>query len=163
MILPDSAGFDEMVTNLGIAASIYDPQAGRWSQETLLTSPGFLNRSARLAGPSSTNLILIWTANSDNDLEGSVTTPNELWFSRWNGTVWTTPEMFATVPYPLLKYDLSYDGAGAQAGERLILRQRVHECQRPRIVWSLLPEWPLGQLATVNDEFITEREPQAGS
>jgi hypothetical protein len=112
-VLPTNAGFTAMITNLGIATAFYDPAARRWQPMQQLTTNRYLRRSPRVAGVAENNLMLVWVANPNNDLEGGAAATNELWFSTWNGIAWSTPQMFASVPYPLLKYDMVYDGTNA--------------------------------------------------
>jgi hypothetical protein len=111
--LATNATFAEMTTNLGIATDFYDPVTAQWQPMQQLTTNNYLHRSPRIAGPIQTNLMLVWIANPANDIEGNSTNINQLWFTTWNGSAWSVPQMFASVPYPLLKYDLSYDGTNA--------------------------------------------------
>jgi Concanavalin A-like lectin/glucanases superfamily/Carboxypeptidase regulatory-like domain/CARDB len=112
-VLSTNADFSAMLTNLQIATAFYNPVAGQWQPMKQLTTNNYLDRSPRIAGESGTNLMLVWVANTNSDLEGSDTNINQLWFATWNGTTWSTPQTFASVPYPLIKYDLSYDGTNA--------------------------------------------------
>ena len=112
-VLSTNADFTAMTTNLEIATAFYDPVAGQWQPMQQLTTNSYLDRTPRIAGPSENNLILVWVANSNNDLEGSATATNQFLFSTWNGSAWSAPQTFAAVPYPLIKYDLSYDGTNA--------------------------------------------------
>ncbi len=112
-LLLTNADFTAMTTNLEIATSIYDPVAGTWQPQQQLTANGYLDRTPRIAGPSVNNLMLVWVANTNNDLEGSAASVNQLYFATWSGSAWSAPEAFADVPYPLLKYDVSYDGTNA--------------------------------------------------
>ncbi|MGO8928165.1 MAG: LamG-like jellyroll fold domain-containing protein [Limisphaerales bacterium] len=112
-VLPTNADFTAIITNLEIATAFYDPVAGTWQPQQQLTANGYLDRTPRIAGPSVNNLMLVWVANTNNDVEGSATSVNQLCFATWNGSTWSAPQAFANVPYPLLKYDMSYDGTNS--------------------------------------------------
>ena len=112
-VLATNAMLGDMLANLQIATAFYNPASAQWSPVQPLTTDGSLHRSPKVVGPSKTNLMLVWVANPANDIEGSSTNPNQLWFTTWNGSKWSTLQMFATIPYPLLRYDLSYNGTNA--------------------------------------------------
>ncbi len=109
-VLPDNATFDELLRNLEIAASIYDPTTGQWSQQHLFTDNNYLDGSPLIAGKTKDNVLLVWIANETNDLLGNATNPNKLYYSKWDGTLWSNPQMIAEIPYGILKYDFAYDG-----------------------------------------------------
>jgi hypothetical protein len=111
--LSTNADFNAMVTNLEIATAFYDPVAGQWQPMQQITTNSYLDRSPRIAGVAENNLMLVWVANTNNDLEGSDINTNQFWFTTWNGSAWSTPQIFVSVPYPLLKYDMTYDGTNA--------------------------------------------------
>jgi hypothetical protein len=112
-VLSTNAALTDIMTNLEIATAFYDPVAGAWQPMQQLTTNNYLDQSPRIAGPSESNLMLVWVANTKNDSEGSSANPNQLWFATRNGSTWSTPQTFASVPYPLLKYDMTYDGTNA--------------------------------------------------
>ena len=110
-ILSDTAQFEDMVKNLEISVAKYNATTKVWTAVKRLTSNGYLDRSPKLAGASPSNILLTWVANTANDIRGSSTSPNTLRYSRWNGSKWSTPQSFATIPYGFIKYDLKFDGA----------------------------------------------------
>lgn len=112
-VISTNADFTAMVTNLEIETAFYNPVVSTWQRIQKLTTNNYLDRTPRIAGPAETNLMLVWVANTNNDLEGNNTNTNELLFSTWNGTTWSTPQIFAYVPFPLLKCDMTYDGTNA--------------------------------------------------
>ena len=112
-VLPSNADFTAMTTNLEIATAFYNPVADTWQTQQQLTTNGYLDRTPRIAGPSENNLMLVWVANTKNDLEGSAISVNQLWSATWDGSRWSAPQAFTDVPYPLLKYDMAYDGTNA--------------------------------------------------
>jgi hypothetical protein len=112
-VLPINSDFTAMTTNLEIATAFYNPVAETWQTQQQLTTNGYLDRTPRIAGPSENNLMLVWVANTKNDLEGSAISVNQLWSATWDGSRWSAPQAFADVPYPLLKYDMAYDGTNA--------------------------------------------------
>ena len=111
--LSDSAAFEEMVANLEISASKYDSQTKTWTNRQRLTNNNFLDRSPKIAGPSVDNALAVYVSNASNDLNGSTSKPNTLWYSKSTGFSWTNGEVIATVPFAIVKYDLNYNGSKA--------------------------------------------------
>ncbi len=109
-IMPDTTSLEALMAKLEISASLYDPQAKRWVSAQRLTTNSYIDRSPKLAGPSAANTLVVWISNSNNDLDGDASHPNTLWASKWNGASWTTPQTIATLPSPIVKYTLAYDG-----------------------------------------------------
>jgi hypothetical protein len=147
-VLPDNATFNDMMANLEISAAFFDPVTGQWQAATQLTTNSFLDCSPRIAGPTRNNLMLVWSANPGNDLEGGAAKPNQLWSAQWNGAAWSNPRMIASVPYPLLKYDLAYDGANARIVMSLdadnaltnVIARQLFEVSYQNGVWSGLQQ-----------------------
>ena len=112
-VLPATAGFPDMLKNLEISVARYSPATKQWLGARKLTSNSNLDRSPRLAGVASNNVLLTWISNSANDARGSAAAPNVLKFTRWNGTAWSSLKNIATIPYGILRYDVAFDGAKA--------------------------------------------------
>ena len=112
-VMAESTPFGSALTHLEIAAAFYDSETRQWRPAGALTRNSSLDRNPRVAGPSRTDALVTWVSNAGNSLLGSQSSPNTVWSSRWNGTTWSAPQLVATVPYPLLKYDAAYDGAKA--------------------------------------------------
>ncbi|EDN70345.1 Ig-like, group 2 [Beggiatoa sp. PS] len=106
--LSETAQFEDMVKNLEISVSNYDPQTQQWTTQRL-TDNAYLDRSPKLAGQK-TEAIVTWISNETNDIIGSATNPNQLWFVQWVNNAWTAPQVIAEMPYPLIKYNIVYDG-----------------------------------------------------
>lgn len=102
--------FDAMKENLEIAAAWYDPGSSQWQNVLNLTENSFMDRTPRLAGIASDDILLTWISNETSHPTGSAGEPNQIWFSRWNGEQWSPSQVAATVPNGLLRYDLNYDG-----------------------------------------------------
>jgi hypothetical protein len=113
VVIPEGATFDDMKVNLEILVSFYDAVTKQWQSFQRLTDNGYLDRSPKLAGKTGDNVLLVWLSNETNHLTGDAANPNKLWFTKWNGATWSTPEVIAELPYALLKYDVSYDGGDA--------------------------------------------------
>ncbi len=113
-VMPDDAQFEDMVKYLEISVARYDAGAG-WTDISKLTQNNYLDRSPRLSGPTSDDVLLVWIANTANDIRGDAEAPNTLWWSRWNGTSWTDPRQAGEIPYGMIKYDLAYDGTTGYA------------------------------------------------
>ncbi|PWB81124.1 MAG: hypothetical protein C3F08_02710, partial [Candidatus Methylomirabilota bacterium] len=106
----DTATFEDMVADLEISASAFDPISGQWQPAQRLTDNGYLDGSPLISGPSPSNVMLTWISNEGNDLRGSPSAPNTLWFSLYNGTAWSIPQVAAQIPLGILKYSLAYNG-----------------------------------------------------
>ena len=111
--LPDSATLDMMKSNLEVSVAWFNPATDAWLPAQRMTTNGFLDRSPKLAGRSTDNVLLTWIANPANDENGGPAAPNQIWSARWNGVAWSAPQLAATVSNALVKYDLAYDGTAA--------------------------------------------------
>ena len=107
-ILPDTAALADVVSNLEITASFYDPQLDRWSSAQRITANGYLDGSPRLAGTSPDDALLVWISNDQNDLRGGAAKPNTLWSAKWNGDVWSTPQAVSIIPHGVVNYAIGY-------------------------------------------------------
>jgi len=107
--LADTAQLEEMAQNLEISVSKYDPQTGQWTGTQRLTDNAYLDRSPKLAGKPD-NAIVTWISNEGNDIIGSAAKPNKLWYAKWAGNAWSAPNLIAEIPYPILQYNVVYDG-----------------------------------------------------
>ena len=110
VVHPETATFEDMVANLEISASAYDPISGAWLLLQRLTDNSYYDGSPLISGPSVSNLMLTWTSNEANDLMGSPSAPNKLWYSLYNGATWSMPQQAAEIPIGILKYSLVYNG-----------------------------------------------------
>jgi hypothetical protein len=110
---PDTATLGDMETNLEISVAWFNPKTGAWLLSQQITTNSYIDRSPKLAGRSTNNILLTWIANPANDANGSSTAPNQIWFAKWNGSVWSVPQLAATISHALVKYDLAYDGTNA--------------------------------------------------
>ena len=110
---PDTATVGDMETNLEISVAWLNPNTGTWLSVEQISTNDYLDRSPKLAGPGTNNVLLTWIANPANDVNGSSTAPNQIWFAKWNGSAWSAPQLAAIVSHALVKYDLAYDGTNA--------------------------------------------------
>lgn len=117
IVLPDTAVFSDMVQNMEVSTAIYDPSTNTWKPYPRLTDNAYLDRSPKLAGKTKDNVMLVWIANEANDIRGGNDAPNKVWYATFNGTVWSSPQLAAQVPFGIVKYSFAYDGNRA----RLIL------------------------------------------
>ena len=112
-VLPDSATYDDVKSNLDIAAALYDPAQNRWSAATSLSTNGYLDSNPRVVGATNDNVLATWIGNPLNSELGTPTAPNTVWAARWNGVAWSAPQAIATIPHPIVGYDAAYDGVHA--------------------------------------------------
>lgn len=111
--LGDTTTFPEMLSKMEISAALLNPVTSSWGPAVHLSSNSVLDRSPKLAGTVKNNLLLTWISNDQDDLSGSATKPNKLWYARFNGTAWSQPVVAATVPFGINRYSVAYDGSVA--------------------------------------------------
>ncbi|MDK9719370.1 MAG: hypothetical protein OEL57_15925, partial [Trichlorobacter sp.] len=111
--LPDTAQLEDMAPLMEIAAAVYNPTTKTWGTAVRLTDNGNLDRTPKLAGKDASNLLLTWISNSQNDLSGSATKPNSLYAATYSGTVWSAPQLLASIPNTIKRYSAVYDGTVA--------------------------------------------------
>lgn len=111
-VLPDTIAYGGMESNLEVSVAWYNPAAG-WQTARQMTTNSYIDHSPKLAGKSTNNVLLTWISNPANDAGGSTVVPNQIWFSKWNGSIWSAPQLVATVSNALVKYDVAYDGTNA--------------------------------------------------
>ncbi|WP_298039578.1 tandem-95 repeat protein [uncultured Desulfuromonas sp.] len=104
---------EDVTANMEISTSVYNPTTQTWGPEKTLTANSILDRTPQLAGSFAADLLLIWIANDQNDIQGSGVAPNTIMAAWWNGADWSAPEVVATVPNYIVKYDVVYDGTRA--------------------------------------------------
>jgi hypothetical protein len=109
-VLSDTATVDQLMSSVEISTSFFNPTSKQWVNTQRLTTNNYLDRSPLIAGQSSNDALIVWISNEQNDLSGSASKLNKLWSAKWNGTVWSAPQVVATIPYGIIKYDLSYSG-----------------------------------------------------
>jgi|GEM_PF-2347177 len=110
IVFEDTATIEEMARNLEISTSIFNPLTKAWEGFQRLTSNDHLDRNPKISGISKNDVLLTWVSNEANDLLGSASNPNKLWYSRFDGSAWSPPQAIAEVPYPILKTSFAYDG-----------------------------------------------------
>ena len=109
----DSDSFNDVLKALEISVASYDPNRREWALFRRMTLNSYLDRSPLISGPTKDKVMLIWIANEFNNLRGNETAPNKLYFSIFNGSEWSQPQLISHLPYGLIKYNLLYDGNNA--------------------------------------------------
>lgn len=109
-VMPDSATFEDMKANLEISAAIYDASSQIWEDRHDITFNNYWDGSPKISGLSKDNVMLVWTANDNNDLRGGPGNPNRIYYSIFDGIDWSAAQVIADIPYGIFKYDLAYDG-----------------------------------------------------
>jgi Calx-beta domain/CARDB len=109
-VMPDAATFEDIVANMEVSSAFYNSQTKVWTPAQQLTNNNYFDRSPKIAGTASDNALIVGLSNIANDLTGSTTRPNTLWFSKWNGSTWSSSQTITTVAHGIIKYDLSYTG-----------------------------------------------------
>lgn len=108
-----TAALENMTSQLEISTAMFNPETKTWETTTPLTDNLYLDRSPKLSGKSKSNLMLTWIRNEQNDRDGSAANPNELYYSLFNGTAWSTPAVAAVIPNTIKRYSAVYDGTTA--------------------------------------------------
>jgi len=157
--IPDSAPFEDMKRNLEIKVCIYDPGAGQWLAAQSLTSNTYLDRSPKLSGSEGNNVMLVWISNENNHLVGSTTDMNRLWWSTWDGTTWSAPQMIMQLSYGLLKYNLVYDGTEAYLVMSLDTDNSTETIDDHELYALHYSNGTWGALARLTDDTIVDDNP----
>jgi hypothetical protein len=111
-VLPDTATLENAVAGLEIATAGYDPVKKSWFSFGRLTANNTLDRTPRLAAVGRNNILLTWIGNEANDLLGSSTLPNKLWYSFFTGSSWSAPAVAAVIPHGVKRYTTAYRPRG---------------------------------------------------
>ena len=111
--LADTATLDDAVAGLEISAAVYNPTTKTWGSFGRRSANDSLDRTPKLAGVARNNVLLTWLGNEANDLLGSSTKPNKLWYSFYDGAAWSAPLVAAVIPNAVKRYSVVYDGTDA--------------------------------------------------
>ena len=109
-VLSDEDPFDVFLSHLEIAVATYDATGDTWSTPTMLTTNGYLDRSAAIAASDPNDMLAVWVSNADNDMWGTIDLPNDILWSAYDGISWTAPATIATGLGTILDTSLAYDG-----------------------------------------------------
>lgn len=104
--------FEERVTGLEIAWSVYDPRTRSWSTLSLLTDNDHLDQDPVLAASTSGPMV-IWRSNPDSALLADSESSDAFYNSTWNGSGFPTP---VKLPFDAATYGspgFAYDGQSA--------------------------------------------------
>ncbi|OGU06351.1 MAG: hypothetical protein A2X82_05500 [Geobacteraceae bacterium GWC2_55_20] len=112
-VLPDTATLNDALSRLVINTAVYNPVTGTWGTAVRQSGAASLQHSPKLSGKDSNNVLLTWLGNENNDMYGSSLAPNRIWYSFFNGTAWSIPQVAATIPNALKRYSVVYDGTTA--------------------------------------------------
>ncbi len=113
MALPDSDDFDTFNSHIEISASSFDAASGTWSAPSRLTDNATLDHSPNLSAAGSDDMMAVWVNNEFNDYFGSVSMPNTLMWSHYNGTTWSAAASIASGVGTILGTAMEYDGSNA--------------------------------------------------
>lgn len=109
---PNTADLTDMAASMEIEAAYYNSASGSWTSQSL-TNNSTLDRSPRIAAGLDDSAMLVWIANSQNDILGGDPNFNEIKYSIYNGSTWSGPNTVATGIGAVLKTSLDYDGSDA--------------------------------------------------
>jgi PKD repeat protein len=76
---------------LEVVSAVFDPATQTWSSVTQLTNNTAFETNLRLAHDNAGNLLLTWLSNDDGEFTSTGSSPSTLYYSRWDGTGWTSP------------------------------------------------------------------------
>ncbi|MDU0457389.1 MAG: carboxypeptidase regulatory-like domain-containing protein [Geobacteraceae bacterium] len=159
-VLPDTATLSDALARLAINTALYNPVTGTWGSAMRLSGAASLQHSPKLAGIDSNNILLTWIGNENNDMYGSSLAPNRIWYSFFNGTVWSPPQVAALIPNALKRYSVSYDGTTAHIIAALHSTDNLtslDNLELYRISWSS-PAW--GALTRLTTDTVIDDNPQ---
>ncbi|HHH41740.1 MAG TPA: hypothetical protein ENK56_07015, partial [Chloroflexi bacterium] len=88
----ESSEFDaEYAKAFEIAYAVWDGSS--WSSPTYLTHNDVLDHAPVLAQGNDTKLLLVWRQNPAGELMGTITNTDTLYWTVWDGTAWSTPQV----------------------------------------------------------------------
>ncbi len=108
-IFDETADMDDILAQQEISVCLFDSSAGSWGQANNLTSNTHLDRTPKLA-VSGNRALVVWVSNPDNDLLGSVSSPNTIQYSIYDGASWSSGAIAASSLGGIVKSDVLYDG-----------------------------------------------------
>lgn len=110
--LPPGSSFTDVLPLSEIAVSHYDVSTDSWSGHQHLTNNDYLDHQPALASAGD-KAVLVWVSNMANDMVGGVDSPNELYYSLYDGQQWSDPSCFASDLGAILSGSLAYNGNSA--------------------------------------------------
>lgn len=108
--LADDAPFEDMLENMEISVSVFNPNTKNWESSQRITSNHYFDFAPKISGNSINSVMIVWLANESNEVRGSAAAPTKIYYSIYDGTNWKTASSATEVPMGVLKYDLLYDG-----------------------------------------------------
>jgi len=150
----------EMKSNMEIAVSRYDSTTGIWEEQAMITNNHHLDHSPRLATADDGTAMLTWVSNVANKEFGSSAEPNKIYYSFYNGAIWSDAAVVATGVPPMIKTALAYNGTEAIL---LFIQDMDEITQTPedRELYSVVfsgGSW--GFLNRLTDDTVEDTNPQ---
>jgi len=104
----------QMASKMEIAAARYRPATGNWDAAVRLSNNNSaFDHSPHVASAADGTALATWTYNAANDSIGSATAPNNIYYSRWNGSAWGAMGLVRSGLGAIVKSSLAYrNGAG---------------------------------------------------
>ena len=127
----NSTEISDMAAQMEIVYSV--SRSGNWSEPVALTNNGYLDHQPLLLQAGNGSLMLIWEANTGNELVPTLSSPDTIYYATWDGSGWSTPQVAFFGLSNAFKFDGSYWGTGAI------------------LVWTQDMD---GNLSTLNDQEI---------
>ena len=106
-VLNENSDLNDMISKLEIMVGKYDKNDGKWKDIYVLTNNSFYDRNPILSGDKN-DLMCVWIENTGNKYWADKNSPDELYYSKWDGQNWTNPQKICEFNFPVLKMDLSY-------------------------------------------------------
>ena len=112
-VLSADATVEDMLANLEIAVARYDSDSDVWSSPVVLTDNVHLDQSPRIATAANATAMLTWVSNTGDELQGTAAYPNDIYFSRHDGTSWSAPAAAVSGVPSVIKSAMSFDGTNS--------------------------------------------------
>ena len=112
-IFGDEAGLEDLLAASEITVAKYSSASGNWESIQRTTNNSYLEHTPHLSVADDGTAMLVWISNPANHVIGSSAEPNQIWYSFFDGTIWSPPALVAGGIGAILKSDFAYDGEKA--------------------------------------------------
>ncbi|MCS7180153.1 MAG: carboxypeptidase regulatory-like domain-containing protein, partial [bacterium] len=106
-ILSDNFPIQNIPEKMEITVARYNSSINKWERIQNLTNDNYYDRTPLVRGELN-DLFCIWIKNKGNSFIASQNYPDEIYYSKWNGENWTSPEKINEFKIPVLKMDFIY-------------------------------------------------------
>ncbi|MDD4048806.1 MAG: S-layer homology domain-containing protein [Clostridia bacterium] len=113
-ICDDDVTLNEYISasEISVAQSVYSSPVSNWSDTITLTDDNYYDHSPSLVADENGG-ILVWVKDKANDMLGANPDSNDIMFSKWDGTSWSSPVVIVSNEDTIINSSAAYkDGEG---------------------------------------------------